>query len=62
MLASGILSKSFHVLNKMYEKAKSSVELTAEAQSYFFTCTIGVRQGANLSPLLFSLIFMAYTT
>ena len=37
----------------MYEKAKSSVALTAEAQSYFYTCNIGVRQGENLLPLLF---------
>ena len=39
----------------MYEKAKSSVALTAEAQSHFFTCNIGVRQVENLSPLLFSI-------
>ena len=39
----------------MYEKAKSSVALTAEKQSEFFTCNIGVRQGENLSPLLFSI-------
>ena len=39
----------------MYEKAKSSVALTAEKQSDFFTCNIGVRQGENLSPLLFSI-------
>ena len=37
----------------MYEKA--SVALTAEAQSFFFICNIGVRQVENLSPLLFSI-------
>ena len=37
------------------KKAKSRVALTAEAQSDFFTCNIGVRQGENLSPLLFSI-------
>ena len=34
----------------MYEKA-----LTAETQSDFFTCNIGVRQGENMSLLLFSI-------
>ena len=36
-------------------KAKSSVALIAEAQSDFFNCNIGVRQGENMSPLLFSI-------
>ena len=40
----------------MYEKAKSSVSLTAEAESHSFPCNIGIRQGGgNLSPLLFSI-------
>ena len=39
----------------MYIKAKSSVSLTAEAESDSFHCNIGVRQGGNLSPLLFSI-------
>ena len=55
MLASGISGKLFDVIKNMYEKAKSSVALTAEAQSDFFTCNIGVRQEENLSPLLFSI-------
>ena len=55
MLASGISGKLFDIIANMYEKAKSSVELTAEKQSDFFTCNIGVRQGENLSPLLFSI-------
>ena len=55
MLASGILGKLFDIIKNMYEKAKSSVALTAEKQSDFFTCNIGVRQGENLSPLLFSI-------
>ena len=36
-------------------KAKSSVSLTAEAESDSFPCNIDVRQGENLSPLLFSI-------
>ena len=55
MLASGISGKLFHVIRNMYEKGKSCVALTTEAQSYFFTCNIGVQQGENLSPLLFSI-------
>ena len=55
MLASGIAGKLFDIIKNMYEKAKSSVALTAEKQSDFFTCNIGVRQGENLSPLLFSI-------
>ena len=55
MLASGISGKLFDIVKNMYEKAKSSVALTAEKQSDFFTCNIGVRQGENLSPLLFSI-------
>ena len=47
MLASGISGKLFDVIK--------DVALTAEAQSDFFTCNIGVRQGKNLSPLLFSI-------
>ena len=39
----------------MYINAKSSVSLTAEAESDSFPCNISVRQGENLSPLLFSI-------
>ena len=39
----------------MYRKAKSSVSLTAEAESDSFPCNIGVRQDENLSPLFFSI-------
>ena len=37
------------------KKKKISVALTAEKQSDFFTCNINVRQGENLSPLVFSI-------
>ena len=39
----------------MYIQAKSSVSLTAEAELDSFPCNIDVRQGENLSPLLFSI-------
>ena len=43
------------MIKNMYIKAKSSVSLTAEAKSNSFPCNIGVQQGGNLSPLLFSI-------
>ena len=55
MLSSGISGKILNVIKNMYIKAKSSVSLTAEAESDSFPCNIGVRQGENLSPLLFSI-------
>ena len=55
MLSCGISGKILNVIKKMYIKAKSSVSLTAEAESDSFPCNIGVRQGENLSPLLFSI-------
>ena len=55
MLSSGISGKILNVMKNMYIKAKSSVSLTAEAESDSFPCNIGVRQGENLSPLLFSI-------
>ena len=55
MLSCGISGKILNVIKNMYIKAKSSVSLTAEAESDSFPCNIGVRQGENLSPLLFSI-------
>ena len=39
----------------MYSKAKSCVKSQRQGTSQFFTCNLGVRQGENLSPVLFSL-------
>ena len=55
MLSCGISGKILNVIKNMYIKAKSSVSLTAEAESDSFPCNIGGRQGENLSPLLFSI-------
>ena len=46
--------KLFRVIYNMYDTANSCIELGNEL-SDFFNCNIGVRQGENLSPLLFAL-------
>ena len=43
-----------NMLQNMYAKASSKV-VTENSQSHVFRCKKGVRQGCNLSPLLFSL-------
>lgn len=51
---SNINGKCLNVIKNTYEKAKSRI-ITTEGSSAFFPCMIGVRQGDNLSPFLFSL-------
>ena len=43
-----------NVIKSLYGSAKSAVKLNL-SHSLFFNCDIGVRQGDNLSPLLFAL-------
>ena len=50
----GIHGNLFTVIQNMYKNAKSCVQGT-DGFSEFFACNIGVRQGENLSPLLFSI-------
>lgn len=54
LLANGINGKIFNVIKNMYDKAKACVKLN-NLKSEFFRCSVGVRQGDNLSPLLFAL-------
>lgn len=54
LLKLNIRGKVFNVIFNMYEKAKSSVAVNGTL-SETFPCQIGVRQGENLSPLLFAL-------
>ena len=54
MLRSGINGKCFSVIKNMYQNVKSCVRKDGEC-SDFFNCSIGVRQGENLSPFLFSI-------
>ena len=42
------------VIHSMYNNAKSCVRQNSKLSNYFFT-NVGVRQGENLSPILFSI-------
>ena len=48
------MGKMFRIIYTMYQKIKSCVSLNKE-QSLFFTNDMGLRQGENFSPVLFSL-------
>jgi exonuclease III len=54
VLNSGIKGRIFTVIFNLYKQAKSCVS-TNGCLSAFFACSVGVRQGENLSPLLFSI-------
>lgn len=54
VLRNGINGKIFEVIKNMYSKAKSCISLNGKT-SALFPCNIGVRQGENLSPLLFAI-------
>lgn len=54
LLGNGINGKIFRVIHNLYQNIKSCVEHAGE-QSNFFNSYCGVRQGENLSPILFSL-------
>ena len=54
LLKEGIHGKILNVIKNMYAEIKSCVLLNG-VKSEYFNCEKGVRQGENLSPLLFSL-------
>ena len=54
LLASNIKGKVFDVIQALYNNTKSCVRV-GNSDSSFFHCKVGVRQGENLSPLLFSI-------
>jgi hypothetical protein len=54
LIDSDIHGKLFNVIVNMYSKAKSCVKHDGKL-SGFFDCSVGVRQGENLSPILFAL-------
>ena len=54
MLSTGINGNILKVIYNLYDKAKSCVK-TRDGLSSLFHCNVGVRQGENLSPLLFAI-------
>ena len=54
LIQNGINGKCFQVIYSMYQGIKSCVSAHNTLTDYFLCC-VGVRQGKNLSPLLFSL-------
>ena len=54
LIANGINGKVVTVIYNLYKEAKSCVK-SNNSISDFFGCNVGVRQGENLSPLLFSI-------
>ena len=54
LLSYNVNGKIFHVIKNMYAKAKSCIKKDNLISGYF-PSNIGVRQGDNLSPLLFAL-------
>ena len=54
LISTGIDGKMLKVVNSLYENAKSYVSYDRDC-SNIFNCSIGVRQGDCLSPLLFAI-------
>ena len=55
LIEQGIKGRILNVIQNMYEAAKSCVMVHNSAPSEFFSVQLGVRQGENLSPILFAL-------
>ena len=54
LLSTGINGKILTVIKNLYSNAKSCIK-SGNKVSDFFSCNVGVRQGDNLSPLLFAI-------
>ena len=54
LLKHGVNGKILGVIQNIYQKAKSVVKIDDKI-SNFFACNIGVRQGENLSSILFAI-------
>ncbi len=57
LLNTGIKGKVLSIIIRMYNSAKSCVQNQNE-YSKVFSCNIGVCQGENISPLLFSMTLL----
>lgn len=55
ILKAGINGPIFNIILNLYQNAKSCIKNNNNTLSQFFPCNIGVRQGENLSPLLFAI-------
>ena len=53
-LRHNVNGKLLNVIRSLYSQTKSCVK-SMENVSEFFSCNLGVRQGENLSPLLFAI-------
>ena len=54
LINTNITGKCYNVIYNLYKQTKSCVAINGQ-KSEFFNCVIGVRQGENLSPLLFAI-------
>jgi len=54
LLSCGVKGKIFNIVYNLYKNAQSYVKVNNQ-QSDIFSCMVGVRQGENLSPLLFAI-------
>ena len=54
LLTCGVTGNLLNVIKSIYNNIKSRIVANG-AKSNYFSCYTGVRQGENLSPLLFSL-------
>ena len=59
LLNNGINGKILDVIKNVYVKAKSCIKLDGKLSDYF-NCGKGVRQGENLSPVLFAIYLNDY--
>lgn len=55
LISCGINGRLITVIYNLYDQAKSCVKMPNGSMSDQFMCNIGVRQGENLSPLLFAI-------
>ena len=54
LIKNGVKGKILNVIHNMYNNAKSCVK-SGNVRSELFSCNVGVRQGENLSPILFAI-------
>ena len=54
LLSMGVNGKLLLLIHNLYKHAKSCIKMDGKISEYF-NCNVGVRQGENLSPLLFAI-------